>query len=168
MKKLYILALSLLLASCSSNFFKKSEGSVAAASAKSEETKSLNVIREPEIEVRGKETIERHVIYFDTDSYAITSDAMTVLEKQILPAVKDVKSKKITVEGYCDERGSHAYNNRLGKRRAEAVKEFFVKSGVASSKIRVKSFGETKPADKGHDEAAWAKNRRAITVIVKR
>ncbi len=167
MKKICVIALSLALASCGSKALKKSQ-SLADATPIKEETKSLNVVREPEVEVKGNEKIERHVVYFDTNSSSLTSEAMMVLEKQILPAVKDVKSKKITVEGHCDERGSSSYNNKLGKKRAESVKEFFVKSGINSSKIKVRTFGESQPVDKGHDESAWAKNRRAVTVIVKR
>ncbi len=167
MKKFYAIALTLLLASCGSNFLKKSQPLAEVAPVK-EEAKSLNIVREPEVEVKGNEKIERHVVYFDSNSSSLTADALMVLEKQILPAVKDVKSKKITVEGHCDERGSSSYNNKLGKKRAESVKEFFVKSGINSSKIKVRTFGESQPVDKGHDESAWAKNRRAVTVIVKR
>lgn len=164
MKNLSLVVLSLLLASCGS-IFKKAD---VANSNNQESSSKVLVLAEPEIEVKGEETIERHTVFFDTDSSVLTKDALILLEKKILPSVKDVKAKKITVEGHCDERGSHSYNNKLGKRRASSVKEFLVKNGIKSSKVRVKTYGESKPVDLGHDESAWAKNRRAVTVIVKR
>lgn len=164
MKNLSLLLLSLLLASCGS-IFKK----VDVANSNSQKSSSDSVIlAEPEIEVKGNETIERHTVFFDTDSFVLTKDALNLLDKKILPSVKDTKARKITIEGYCDERGSRAYNNKLGKKRALSVKEFLVKNGIKSSKVRVKTYGESNPVDLGHNESAWAKNRRAITVIVKR
>ena len=65
------------------------------------------------------------------------------------------------IEGNCDERGSREYNLALGQRRAEAVKHVMTVLGANGSKIETVSFGEEKPVADGHDEAAWAKNRRA-------
>jgi peptidoglycan-associated lipoprotein len=70
------------------------------------------------------------------------------------------RDAKARVEGNCDERGSREYNLALGQRRAEAVKKVMTVLGVQDGRIETVSFGEEKPADAGHDEAAWAKNRR--------
>ena len=67
----------------------------------------------------------------------------------------------VTVEGHADERGTTDYNLALGQRRAEAVRSYLTAQGVASSQLRVVSYGEERPTDKGHSEAAWARNRRA-------
>jgi peptidoglycan-associated lipoprotein len=72
----------------------------------------------------------------------------------------DKKDTKIRVEGNCDERGSREYNLALGQRRAEAVKKVMTVLGVQEGRIETVSFGEEKPAAPGHDEAAWAQNRR--------
>ena len=66
----------------------------------------------------------------------------------------------IVLEGHCDERGSSEYNMALGERRAKAVRDALTVAGIPSSRIRVVSFGEEKPAAEGHDEASWALNRR--------
>ena len=71
----------------------------------------------------------------------------------------------ITIEGHADERGTAEYNLALGERRASAVREYLVSLGVDSQRIRIVSYGEEQPADPGHTEAAWAKNRRAVSVI---
>jgi peptidoglycan-associated lipoprotein len=67
----------------------------------------------------------------------------------------------VRIEGNCDERGSREYNLALGQRRAEAVKKIMTVLGVSDGRIETISFGEEKPVAMGHDEAAWAKNRRA-------
>lgn len=68
---------------------------------------------------------------------------------------------KLTIKGYCDERGTPEYNLALGERRANAVKDALVAQGISPSRITVISFGEENPVDSAHNEAAWAKNRRA-------
>jgi peptidoglycan-associated lipoprotein len=74
------------------------------------------------------------------------------------------KTAKARVEGNADERGSSEYNLALGQRRAENTKRGLVASGATAAQIETVSFGEEKPADAGHNEAAWAKNRRADIV----
>ena len=71
----------------------------------------------------------------------------------------------ITVEGHCDERGTAEYNLALGERRAVAVKTYLVSLGIAGDRVRTVSYGKEFPFDPGHDEKAWASNRRAHFVI---
>jgi peptidoglycan-associated lipoprotein len=73
--------------------------------------------------------------------------------------------EKIVIEGHCDERGTAEYNIALGERRAKSVKRYLINLGVDSSQLSTISYGEERPADPGHNEAAWAKNRRAEFVI---
>ena len=68
---------------------------------------------------------------------------------------------KLTIEGHCDERGTIDYNLALGEKRAEAVKNQLVKAGAKEERIKTISYGKEAPADPGHTEEAWAKNRRA-------
>jgi len=71
----------------------------------------------------------------------------------------------ITIEGHCDERGTNGYNLALGDRRAENVKTFLVDLGIGRTRLTTLSYGEEQPLDRGHDESAWAKNRRAHFLI---
>jgi peptidoglycan-associated lipoprotein len=71
----------------------------------------------------------------------------------------------VTIEGHCDERGTDEYNIALGERRANSAKRYLVNLGVDSSRLETVSYGEEKPVDSGHNEAAWKKNRRAHFVI---
>ncbi len=98
-------------------------------------------------------------IYFDFDSYTVRPDDVPILKKMAdwLAANQAIK---LTIEGYCDERGTIEYNLALGQKRAEAAKDYFVKSGVSGSRIRTVSYGKEAPVDAGHTENAWAKNRR--------
>ena len=72
--------------------------------------------------------------------------------------------RNVVVEGSTDERGSSEYNLALGNRRAESVKKMLVVSGAKPAQISTVSFGEEKPRQTGHNEAAWSQNRRADIV----
>jgi len=71
----------------------------------------------------------------------------------------------VTVEGYCDDRGTDAYNMALGKRRAESVRDFLVNLGIGRNRLNAVSYGEQRPIAMGQNENAWAQNRRAQFVI---
>lgn len=98
--------------------------------------------------------------YFDFDSYSLSSEAKGTLEANARE-LKRVTTGNITIEGHCDERGTKAYNLALGEKRANAAKDFLVALGVSASRITTVSYGKERPFDDGHDDSAWAKNRRA-------
>ncbi|HSL91669.1 MAG TPA: peptidoglycan-associated lipoprotein Pal [Candidatus Limnocylindrales bacterium] len=103
-------------------------------------------------------------IRFDFDRSAVREDA-----KPILAAVADYMKKnrgaKLVIEGHCDERGTSEYNMALGDRRAESTRAYLASLGVPASALSTVSFGKEKPLDPGHNEGAWAKNRRAHFVL---
>jgi peptidoglycan-associated lipoprotein len=72
---------------------------------------------------------------------------------------------QVTVEGHADERGTREYNLAIGDRRATAAKNYLLALGIPADRILTISYGEERPADAGNDEAAWANNRRAVTVV---
>ncbi|MFM2238676.1 MAG: putative peptidoglycan-associated lipoprotein precursor [Pseudomonadota bacterium] len=100
------------------------------------------------------------VIYFDYDSFVIKADSQTLIEAHARYLRAD-KNRRISIEGHADERGGREYNLALGQKRSEAVRKALGLLGVPDSQIEAVSFGKEKPSDPGHDEAAWAKNRRA-------
>lgn len=105
-----------------------------------------------------------HVL-FTLDSYELDDAARAVLAAQAAWLLK-YPQVKVTLEGHCDERGTREYNLALGDRRAQAAKNFLASRGVVTSRITVVSFGKEKAAVDGHDEDAWAQNRRAVTVVL--
>jgi len=109
---------------------------------------------------------ELQKIYFNFDSSALSDEARSALSKNAELLGKQ-PSVRLQIEGNCDERGSDEYNLALGERRAKAAKDYLVNLGVQPERISTISYGEEKPADPGHDEAAWAKNRRDEFVIIK-
>ena len=109
---------------------------------------------------------ELQKIYFNFDSAALSDEARNALTKNADLLNKN-SNVSIRIEGNCDERGSDEYNLALGERRANAARDYLVSLGIKPERISVISYGEEKPADPGHDEAAWAKNRRDEFVIVK-
>lgn len=104
-------------------------------------------------------------VFFAFDSYALDSQAQQTLDKQASMLLRN-GSIAVTIEGHTDERGTREYNLALGDRRASAVKDYLVAFGIAPGRIRTISYGEERPAAIGSNEAAWAKNRRAVTVVV--
>lgn len=99
-------------------------------------------------------------VYFDYDQSSIRSDAREILKSNSEIFTKN-SGATIVVEGHCDERGTAEYNMALGERRAQEVKQYLVNLGIPATRIETISYGEEKPLDPGHDEAAWAQNRRA-------
>ena len=115
-------------------------------------------------------TMDRAALAAQTIHFAFDSAAIKTSEKANLEAVaaalKSDASAKLLIEGYCDERGTEEYNRSLGERRALAAREALAKDGIDPSRIRTISYGKDRPADPGHDDAAWAKNRRAEFVLL--
>jgi peptidoglycan-associated lipoprotein len=103
-------------------------------------------------------------IYFEFDSSALLFEAQEIL-KQKAAYLRQNPNVRITIEGHCDERGTNEYNLALGDRRANSAKSFLVDLGISASRMTTISYGEERPLDLGHNEEAWAKNRRAQFVI---
>jgi peptidoglycan-associated lipoprotein len=103
-------------------------------------------------------------VLFPYDSYDVDDDARTILSKQAQWLTR-YPSVRITVEGHADERGTREYNLALGDRRATAAKNFLAAQGVATDRMTTISYGKERPAVEGSDEEAFARNRRAVTVV---
>ena len=99
-------------------------------------------------------------IYFDLDKHDLSDTARSTLRTNA-EWLKAHPNWKVVVEGHCDERGTTEYNLELGSRRSRAVRDYLISLGIPESRFRTVSYGEERPASPGHDEAAWAKNRRA-------
>jgi peptidoglycan-associated lipoprotein len=118
------------------------------------------VIAEPSL----KDVIAQcNTVYFDFDRYELRPDAIATLEKAA-KVLKQYPNAIITIEGHCDERGTVEYNLALGERRAHSVKTYLVNYGINPDNLITISYGKERPIDPGHNEEAWAKNRRAVLV----
>jgi peptidoglycan-associated lipoprotein len=104
-------------------------------------------------------------VYFDTDRYNIDSIDAAALQSQAQYFAR-FPQVTFTIEGHADERGTREYNLALGERRATAAKNYLVSLGVEASRIAVVSYGKERPVALASDEAAWAQNRRAASVII--
>jgi len=102
-------------------------------------------------------------VFFGFDRFDLTPDARDVLERQS-EWLKRFPVITVTVAGHSDERGTREYNLALGERRANSVKNYLVALGVNSNRIRTVSYGKEQPVDPGSNEAAWAKNRRGVSL----
>jgi peptidoglycan-associated lipoprotein len=103
--------------------------------------------------------LSKRSVYFDFDSNVVKDEYRGLIQAHSR-YMTEHREARARIEGNCDERGSREYNLALGQRRAEAVKKIMTVLGVPDGSIETVSFGEEKPASMGHDEEAWAKNRR--------
>ena len=111
-----------------------------------------------------KEGFLNEKIYFPFDKSTLLPEAKATL-KQKAKWLLAHSSASVTIEGHCDERGTGEYNIALGDRRARIAKSYLVNLGVGPHRMTTISYGEEMPINLGHNERAWAKNRRAQFVI---
>ena len=104
-------------------------------------------------------------VYFDTDRYNIDSQDAAALQSQAQYFAR-YPQLTFTIEGHADERGTREYNLALGERRANAAKNYLMSLGVSADRIRTVSHGKERPVALGSDEASWAQNRRAASVMI--
>jgi peptidoglycan-associated lipoprotein len=102
-------------------------------------------------------------VFFSYDKMDLSTEARATLDRQA--AWLKQNSFSVVIEGHCDERGTREYNLALGERRATAVKNYLVADGVPAGRIKTISYGKERPAVVGDNEAAWAQNRRGVTVV---
>ena len=114
---------------------------------------SANPLKDP------RNVLSKRSVYFDLDRYDVKDEYKPLIEAhgKYLQANKNAK---MTIQGNADERGSREYNIALGQRRADTVKRMMQIYGASEVQIETVSFGKEKPRNTGHDEAAWAENRR--------
>ena len=115
---------------------------------------SGNPLRDP------SNILSKRSVFFDFDSNSVKDEYRGLVQAHSR-YMGDKSDSKIRIEGNCDERGSREYNLALGQRRAESVKKMMTVLGVTDGRIETISYGEEKPMSQGHDESAWAQNRRA-------
>lgn len=103
-------------------------------------------------------------VFFGFDRSDLSAEARATLDKQAA-WLKKYPRKSVTIEGHADERGTREYNLALGERRANAAKNYLIAAGVPKGTVHVISYGKERPAVLGANEAAWAQNRRGVTVV---
>ena len=103
-------------------------------------------------------------VFFDTDQSTIREDGRATLGRQA-EWLKKYGNYQLTIEGHCDERGTREYNLALGERRANAARQYLIAQGIPAARIKTISYGKERPDPVGSDEAAWARNRRAVTEL---
>jgi peptidoglycan-associated lipoprotein len=182
MKKLLILSLAIFLVFSFTVSCKKKPKEVPPPPPQEKEQPKVEKVEEPvvkepvlsEEEIFLQKSLEQinkekplANIYFDYDKALIREDAKPVLEMNT-SWLNKFRTIKVLIEGHCDERGTEEYNLALGEKRAKSTMDYLTTLGVSAGRMRLLSYGKSQPADPGHDEAAWQKNRRAqFTVIEK-
>lgn len=114
-----------------------------------------------------REALKNYTVYFEFDRSAVRQSEQSKVQA-VANVLKAQPDTKLQIEGHCDERGTEEYNRSLGERRALALREFLINLGVDGSRLYTVSFGEDKPAVQGHNEEAWAKNRRGEFILYRK
>jgi peptidoglycan-associated lipoprotein len=159
LRSLTLLAAVLLVAACAEDQTNKSDTTGTDTSAGRQTTTTA----QPGSEIDLQQNVGDRV-FFDYDRSDIKPEGRQVLERQA-DWLKKYANVTVTIEGHCDERGTREYNLALGERRANAVKKMLVALGVAGNRVSTISYGKERPAVPGSTEAAWAQNRRGVTVV---
>jgi len=115
--------------------------------------------------IQDRDALKNYTVHFAFDSAAVKASEKSNLEA-VAAALAGDTSLKLLIEGHCDERGTEEYNRSLGERRALALREELAKKSLSPERVKTVSYGKDKPADTGHDEAAWAKNRRGEFILL--
>ncbi|MEA3427864.1 MAG: peptidoglycan-associated lipoprotein Pal [Thermodesulfobacteriota bacterium] len=141
----------------------------AAEAAKKAEQEKLARQRAIEEQAAREKMAARNIfinenIHFDFDKYNLLPLAQQILQKKA-EWLRNNPGVFVIIEGHCDERGTNEYNLALGDRRAESANTYLINLGIAGSRLTTVSYGEERPVDPGHNEVAWAKNRRAHFTI---
>lgn len=124
---------------------------------------SSHLSAEEQTRLQMQQLQKENIVYFGLDKYEIRPDFVAMLDPHA-EFLRNNSSYTVTIEGHADERGTPEYNISLGERRSNAVKMYLQGRGVAAEQIDIVSYGKEKPAVLGHDEAAYAQNRRAVLV----
>ena len=139
--------------------------SISSESVTAKQIEDDEVIDETssETDVREEREISLETVYFDFDKYELKEEAK---EKLFSNAKKIIENNYyVTIEGHCDERGTEQYNLSLGQKRANVVKQYYIKLGVPENRIATISYGEERPVCFEQNEECWSKNRRAETKV---
>jgi peptidoglycan-associated lipoprotein len=158
---------AVLLAACSSTPTKVAETPAPSAPAAKpvQDTRAVNTVVAPAVDPLNdpNNILSKRSVYFDFDSYVVKSEYSS-LEQAHAKYLAANKGRKVLIQGNTDERGGSEYNLALGQKRAEAVRKAMALLGTPDSQMEAVSLGKEKPKAAGHDEAAWAENRRADIV----
>ena len=116
-------------------------------------TGGVNPLRDP------NNILSKRSVYFEFDSFTVADQYKPIVEAHARYLAAN-RNARVTLQGHADERGSREYNIALGQKRSDAVKRMVTVMGVQETIVETVSFGKEKPRNMGHDEAAWAENRR--------
>lgn len=166
MKKLLVLLLPVLVIALLAGCGKKPEIVPEGPTEPQVEDKTPPTDQKPPATTEVEEAVvpDFVTIYFDFDKYNLRSDAKRGLQTNV-QVMKDNAKLRILIEGHCDERGTVEYNLALGEKRARSARDYMVSLGIDAARIEIISYGKERPVDPGHNETAWAKNRRAEFLI---
>jgi peptidoglycan-associated lipoprotein len=159
-KFLAVAAVGMLVAACSSDPAPTaSTGGAGAATTAAAPAASIapGTVQDFQVNVGDR-------VFFDYDKFEVKPAGKATLDKQAA-WLKRYGQWKVVIEGHADERGTREYNLALGERRANAVKTYLVNQGIPANRVTTISYGKERPVALGSNEAAWAQNRRGVTVL---
>ncbi len=120
------------------------------------------------VTITDSQIVLRDPIYFETGKPVIKKESFAELDALAATLAQAKQLTLIEIGSHTDERGSSEYNLEISQQRADAIRDYLVGKGIDGQRLRAKGYGESKPLDKHHNAAAWAKNRRTELVILQR
>ncbi len=172
LKTLSIFTALLLVAACETAPTETGDSSGGGATTQTSGTSGSSTTVVPEtttttVQPGSQEDLVLNVgdrVFFGFDKYDLSDEAQGTLQRQAA-WLKANPTVTLLIEGNADERGTREYNLALGERRATAVKNYLVTLGISANRLSTISYGKERPVALGHNEAAWAQNRRSVSVV---
>jgi peptidoglycan-associated lipoprotein len=137
-----------------------------AAPGSGSEASDIGLVELPRLQAELVAAAGSDTVYFGTDRSDLDAEDRLILGRQA-EWLRANSSVRVSVEGHADERGTREYNQALGERRAQAARDYLVSLGISQSRLLVVSWGKERPVDPGSSEQAWARNRRAVSILVR-
>jgi peptidoglycan-associated lipoprotein len=168
MRKIIIVAVlssAILLTGCARKQAVNTTPSSVTEAASAAEESDVGLVELPRLQAEMVAAAGTDTIFFGTDSFDLDSEDRAALARHAswLRANPNVR---VSVEGHADERGTREYNQALGERRAQSARDYLATLGIAPARLLVVSWGKERPLDPGTGEQAWARNRRAVSILV--
>jgi peptidoglycan-associated lipoprotein len=161
-----VLSLAILLAGCARKQAVNTTPSNVTEAASVAEDDDAGLVELPRLQAEMAAAAGTDTIFFGTDRSDLDAEDRLVLDRQAA-WLRTNANVRVSVEGHADERGTREYNQALGERRAQSARDYLVALGISPSRLLVLSWGKERPLDSGTGEQAWARNRRAVSILVR-
>jgi peptidoglycan-associated lipoprotein len=160
-----VLSSAIMLAGCARKQAVNTTPSNVTEAASVAQDNDIGLVELPRLQAEMVAATGTDTIFFGTDRSDLDAEDRMVLDRQAA-WLRSRANVRVSIEGHADERGTREYNQALGERRAQSARDYLVALGISPFRLLVVSWGKERPLESGTGEQAWARNRRAVSILV--